>query len=107
MVCLLVFCHGAHRPLRWRPVSGAVRSGLARSLEYAAPDLVQLDGLEQGLEVAVAKALVSLALDELEEDGAELVLAEDLKQQCVLLAVDQDLAVTQCGERLAVAGDAL
>jgi hypothetical protein len=71
-----------------------VRPG-RRAFEHAAPDLVELDAFEQRLEVAVAKALVALALDELEEDGPELVLAEDLQQQLAGHAVDQDLAVFQ------------
>ena len=39
-----------------------------------APDLVELDRLEQRLEVAFAEALVALALDDLEEDRADDVL---------------------------------
>jgi hypothetical protein len=38
---------------------------------HAAADLVELDGLEQRLEVALAEALVALALDDLEEDRAD------------------------------------
>ena len=43
-------------------------------------DLVALDGLEQGLEVAFAEAFVTLALYELEEDRADHGVGEDLKQ---------------------------
>src|SRR5690606_32265172 len=43
----------------------------ASDLEDAAADLVQLDGLEEGLEVSVAESLVALALDDLEEDRPE------------------------------------
>ena len=50
--------------------------------------------------------MVALPLEELEEDRPELVLAEDLQQQLAGHAVDQDLAVFQGLQRLAVAGDA-
>src|SRR5689334_3895348 len=35
--------------------------------DHAAPDLVELDRFEQRLEIAFAKALIALALDDLEE----------------------------------------
>src|SRR5881394_1696883 len=78
-------------------------------LDHAAPDLVLLDGLEQRAEVALAEALVALPLDDLEEDRADDVPGEDLQQQPLALlgiAVDQDAALAQLVERLAVAGDA-
>src|ERR1700757_3466828 len=37
-------------------------------LEYATPNLVQLDRFEKRPEIAFAKALIALALDDLEED---------------------------------------
>ena len=49
--------------------------------QHPAAHLVQLHRLEQRLEVAFAKAFVAFALDELKEDRAQLVLAEDLQQQ--------------------------
>src|ERR1044071_4157395 len=88
----------------WGP---AIRSGLRR--DHAAPDLVEVDGLEQGLEVALAEALVALALDQLEEDRPDHVLGEDLQQQALALAgraVDQDAVGAQAVDVLAVARQA-
>ena len=48
---------------------GSPFSRLAWIIQHATADLVQLDGFEQCLEVALPKALVPLALDDLEEDG--------------------------------------
>src|SRR5690606_1033048 len=71
-------------------------------------DLVQLDGVEQGLEIAFAEGLVALALDDLEEDRTEGVLGEDLQQQAFLLrTVDQDAVLAHPLDVLAVAGQAL
>src|ERR1044071_6340439 len=84
----------------WGP---AIRSGLRR--DHAAPDLVELDRLEQGLEVALAEALVALALDQLEEDRADHVLGEDLQEQPLPLgrrAVHQDAVGLQPLQVLAV-----
>src|SRR5262245_13668892 len=76
-------------------------------LQHAATDLVELDGLEQGAEVALAESLVALALDDLEEDRPDHVLREDLQQDAVVrAAVDQDAPLLHPGERLAVPGDA-
>src|SRR5512146_1304340 len=78
--------------------------------EDAAADLVELDRLEQGLEVALAEAFVALALDQLEEDRADHVLGEDLQQQALPLgrrAVDQNLVGLQALHVLAVAGIAV
>ncbi len=80
---------------------------LSSALQHPAAHLVEFDALEQRLEVAVAEAVVALALDELEKDRAQLVLAEDLQQDRVLLAVDQDLALVQFFHAFAVAGNAL
>ena len=57
-------------PTRATPTGG---SGVGRLLrrQHAAADLVELDALEQGAEIALAEALVALALDELEEDRAD------------------------------------
>src|SRR5690606_5385288 len=75
----------------------------------AATNLVQFDGLEQGLEVAVAEAFIALALDDLEEDRAEQVFGEDLQQQTFFadIAVQQDAVLLQALEVFTVAGDAL
>src|SRR5579864_3307950 len=78
-------------------------------LDHAASDLVLLDRLEQGAEVALAETLVALALDDLEEDRADDVAREDLQQYALALlrvAVDQDAAGAQLGERFAVPGNA-
>src|SRR5690606_26430384 len=85
-------------------------AGRLPPLQHAAPHLVALDRLEQGLEVALAEALVALALDDLEEDRAEGVLGEDLQQQAALglhVGVDQDLVPGQPRYVLAVVGNAL
>src|SRR5687767_814421 len=50
-------------------------------LDHAAADLVELDALKQRLEVAVAKAFITLALNDLEEDRADERLGENLQQQ--------------------------
>src|SRR5690606_18322170 len=92
---------------RDRPTPGGPRPAAS---EDAALHLVALDGLEQGLEVALAKALVALALDDLEEDRAERVLAEDLQQLALLglrVGIDQDRVPAQPLHVLAVVGHAL
>jgi len=78
--------------------------------DYPAAFLVQLDGFEQRLEIALAEAVVALALDELEEDRPDHVGGEDLQQEAaalVLAAVDEDAALAQRLDVLAVAGQAL
>src|SRR5215813_1905921 len=75
------------------------RSIIARLLDPAGGLLVALDALEQRAEVPRAEALVTLALNDLVEEGARLPLAvevrgvlhEDLEQVAMLLVpVDQD-----------------
>ena len=63
----------------------------ARS-QVAAGCLVLLDGLEEGLEVAGAEALVVVALDELDEERGTILhrLGEDLQQVPVLVKVNQN-----------------
>lgn len=63
------------------------------SLEVPARRLVQLDGLEQGLEVPGAETAVVVALDDLEEHRRPVlhVLGEDLQQVAVVVEVDQDV----------------
>src|SRR5437763_10464761 len=83
---------------------------LARGGDDAAADLVELDRLEQGLEIALAEALIALALDDLEEDRADHILGEDLEEQALAglgRAVDQDAALAHLLDRMAVAGHAL
>jgi hypothetical protein len=57
---------------------------LRGSVQHATADLIQLDGFEQCLEVALTKALVALALDDLEEHGPDDGVREDLQQDAVL-----------------------
>src|SRR5215218_3988393 len=54
--------------------------------------LFALDGLEQGLEVALTEAARAVALDDLEEDGRPVAerLCEDLEQVALVVAVDED-----------------
>lgn len=69
----------------------------AAGSDHAAANLVFLDGLEQGLEIALAEALVALALDDLEEDRADHRVGEDLQQDAVVArgAVDQQVQFAQ------------
>src|SRR3546814_13910473 len=71
--------HPALRATFSREREKGYREG-APALQHAALDLVALDALEQGLEVAFAEAFVALALDDLEEARAERVRGEDLQQ---------------------------
>src|SRR6202140_290030 len=64
-------------------------------LQHTSADLVLLDRFEQPLEGAFAKAVVALALDELEEDRADGVGGKDLQQHFCVAAVDHALAVDQ------------
>src|SRR5690606_35432740 len=80
-----------------RPVRGECR-WLSGS-QVAPLGLLPLDGLEQGLEVALAEAHGAVPLDEFEEHGRAVLdrLGEDLQQVAVLVPVDEDL---QLAERL-------
>src|SRR5215216_880680 len=67
--------------------------------------------LEERAEVAFAEALVALALDDLEEDGPDHGLGEDLQQQLVGRTlvrgtVDEDAQALQLIQILAMAGQA-
>src|SRR5665213_1482604 len=75
-------------------MSGARRSSLRRVVDFqhAAADLVFLDRFEQRLEIALAKAVVALALDKLEEDRSDRVGGEDLQQHLGVTAIDHALA---------------
>src|SRR3954462_1239597 len=76
----------------------------------AALYLVELDRFEQCFEIAFAEALIALALDDLEEDRADHIHGEDLKQQALSglrRAVDQYLALPHLGDVVAVAWKAL
>src|SRR5260370_1616171 len=78
-------------------------------LQHAALDLVLLDGLEERLEVALAEAVITLALDEFEKDrpdhGLGEYLQEDARHAAVddPLAIDQDAVLLQPIERLGMA----
>lgn len=68
----------------------------ARS-EVATHGLFSLDGFEQGLEVAGAKALVIPPLNHFEEEGGTILerLREDLQQVALLVVVYEDLLALQ------------
>src|ERR1700736_2626456 len=71
--------------------------------DHAAANLIELDRLEQGAEVALAEAFVALALDDLEKDRTDHVAREDLQQDALFgAAVDQDLPALELGQRFAV-----
>src|SRR6266852_1679378 len=90
--------HPPHSPAQCQPVSRSSRwtvqtwtagsrpaAGLmwdfpsARGGEDAAADLVALDRFEERAEISFAKALIALALDDLEKDRADHRLGEDLQ----------------------------
>src|SRR5262249_44259683 len=70
----------------------------------AAPCLLVFNGLEEGLEVPLAKASRPVALDDLEEEGGTVLygLGEDLEQVALLVAIDED---SQVGDLADVLGD--
>src|SRR4029077_18851638 len=77
-------------------------------IEHAAADLVELDRLEECAEIALAEALVTFALDDLEENRADHGIREDLQQQAAApsgRAVDQDPVAAEPIEILAMAGE--
>src|SRR5215470_16523410 len=79
--------------IREESATGGLReSRLTLLLEYATPNLVQLDRFEERPEIAFAEALIALALDDLEEDRPDDCRGEDLQQHLVgdRRAVDQD-----------------
>src|SRR5579863_1294672 len=90
-------------------------AGDGRAGAPAAARLLALDGLEQRAEVAGAKPLVPLALDDLEEERPRLgvvikagcLLEEDLQQVLPrLAAIDEDLELAQHVEALVDAAHA-
>src|SRR5690349_5510825 len=72
----------------------------SQRLEVAALGLLALDGLEQGLEVAVAEAARAVALDDLEEQRGAVAgrLREDLQQVALVVAVDEDALLLEVGQ---------
>src|SRR5207253_5051202 len=67
-------------------------SEAGEGLQIAAESLLALDGLEEGLEVAVAEAAGAVTLDHLEEERRPILrgFREDLQQIAVVVAVGQD-----------------
>ena len=87
---------------------GGINSG-PLSAQDAAPDLVLLDGLEQGLKITLAETLIAFALDDLEEDRADDIRGKDLQQQALALqggAVNQDAALSEGFKVFPVTGHA-
>src|SRR6266436_5360380 len=84
-------------PSKRRCTASGTRWTLRRvvHLQHAAADLVFLDRFEQRLEVAFAKTIVALALDELEEDRPDRVGGENLQEHLGVAAVDHAFAVDQ------------
>src|SRR5690625_6853563 len=79
-------------------------------LQDAAPLLVAFDSFKKRLEVAVAKAVVALALDDIEKDRTNVGLGKDLQQLQVGLigvGVNQDLVLAHALHILTVVGNAL
>src|SRR5215213_9065377 len=74
-------------------------------LQHTAANLVLLDRFEERLEVSLPEPIVSLALDELEEDRADRGLPEALEQHLRetalydALAVDEDAVLLQAIDR--------
>src|SRR5262249_33932002 len=96
--------------IREESATGGLReSRLTLLLEYATPNLVQLDRFEERPEIAFAEALIALALDDLEEDRPDDCRGEDLQQHLVgdRRAVDQDTVFLQARAVLLVSGQTL
>src|SRR5690606_38412524 len=76
---------------------------LGGTFQYAAAHLVQLYGFEQGFEIAFAKTVVALALDDFKENRTNLVFSENLQQQAALWRpIEQYLVLLQAVGVLAV-----
>src|SRR5665213_557023 len=81
--------------------------GVLVERQYTATNLIELERFEQRLEITLAEALVTLALDDFEKARADDVLREDLQQQALALsrsAVDQDAPRAQTSQVFAVTG---
>src|SRR5213596_2086723 len=68
-------------------------SGCVPHLQHTPANLILLDRLEQRLEVAFAKTIVALALDEFEENRPDRVRRKDLQQHLGVAAVDHALTM--------------
>src|SRR4051794_12423370 len=66
--------------------------GVRSRSERAAPRLLALDRLEEGLEVPLAEAPGAVPLDDLEEERGAVLdgLGEDLEQVAFIIAIDED-----------------
>jgi hypothetical protein len=72
----------------------------------AAALLVELYGLEQGLKIPLAEAVVALALDDFEKYRTDCIFGEYLQQNSADgAAVDQYAAALELGQGLTMAGD--
>src|SRR5215813_6025773 len=71
-------------------------------MQHAALDLVELDRFEQRFEIAFAEALVAFALDDLVEHRADHGLGEDLQEQPIGAAIDENLVAREALQILAV-----
>src|SRR6185312_11970497 len=69
-----------------------VLCGGPSGLERAPARLLALDGLEEGLEIALAEAARPAALDDLEEERRPVLdgLGEDLEEVPFIVAIDED-----------------
>src|SRR5258708_38940941 len=74
---------------------GRQRSRRVVHLQHAPANLILLDRFEQRLEIAFAKTVVTLALDELEEDRPDRLRRKNLQQHLCAAAIDHALAVDQ------------
>src|SRR6187455_925949 len=78
----------------------------ARDSKYSPTNLIQFDGLEQCLEIAFAETLITLALDDFEEDRPDDIGGEDLQQHAFIAgaaAVDEYAAAPQLFDVFTVA----
>src|SRR5579862_1130381 len=73
-------------------------------LQDAAALLIEFDGFEQSLEIALSKTIVALALNDFKKDRTDGVLGEDLQQDAGLVAaVDENSAPLELGHGFAMA----
>src|SRR5450755_1126744 len=75
-----------------RSVKATGVSTNALCLQHSAPDLIQLDRLEQGAEVAFAESFIALALNDLEKDRADDGRRENLQQHFVFCGIAEGLS---------------
>src|SRR3954453_18487560 len=89
------------------PAATPSRREVEPCLQVSPAGLLALDRLEQRLEVALAEAHRAVPLDQLEEDRRAVLdrLGEDLQEVAVLVAVGENLQLTQLIERDACLAD--